>query len=89
MNRVQTSIDGKKRKSGRIGRRVGLVVAVMQVISIILAVVICVYMFRALITKMQTDRCTNGTNMLEHELSRVSEDDDMNEILDELKSRMR
>lgn len=89
MNRVQTSIDGKKRKSGRIGRRVGLVVAVMQVISIILAVVICVYMFRSLITKMQTDRCTNGTNMLEHELSRVSEDDDMNEILDELKSRMR
>ena len=88
MNRVQTSIDGKKRKSGRIGRRVGLVVAVMQVISIILAVVICVYMFRSLITKMQTDRCTNGTNMLEHELSRVSEDDDMNEILDELKSRM-
>lgn len=89
MNRVQTSIDGKKRKSGRIGRRVGLVVAVMQVISIILAVIICVYMFRSLITKMQTDRCTNGTNMLEHELSRVSEDDDMNEILDELKSRMR
>ncbi len=89
MNRVQTFNDGKKRRSGHIGRRVGLVVAVMQVIAIILAVVVCVYMFRSLVTKMQTDRCTNGTNMLEYELSRASEDDDMNEILDGLKSRMR
>lgn len=89
MNRVQNPHGGKKRKNGHIGRRVGLVVGVMQMLSIILAVVICVYMFRELITKVQTDRCTNGTNMLEHELSRVSEDDDINGILDELKSRMR
>lgn len=89
MNRVQAFNGGKKRKNGHLGRRVGLVVAIMQVMAIVLAVIVCVYMFRSLIRNMQTDRCVNGTNMLERELSRVSNDEDMNEILDELKSRMR
>lgn len=86
MKRGQTS--GKKKKYRSIGGKVGRVVAVMQVVSFVLALTICVFMFKSLITRMQEERCTNGTNILAHELERLSGGEDMNQLLDDLKSRM-
>lgn len=88
MKPFQTSQNGQNPKYKRIGQKVGNVVVIMQIIAIVLAVTVCILMFRSLITKMQKERCTNGTNMLARELDRVSEGEDLNQILDELKSRM-
>lgn len=78
----------KNKRYGHIGGKIGCVVAFMQAFSGVLAMTICVYMFNSLITKMQEERCTNGTNMLAYELSRINGSDDANELLDGLKSRM-
>ncbi len=77
---------GRKRK--RIGKKVGNVVVIMQAISVVFAVTICVYMYNSLVRSMQKQICTNGTNALAYELSRVSEEDDINQILDGMKERM-
>ncbi len=78
----------KNEKHGHIGRKIGLVVVIMQMTSVILAMAVCVYMFNSLVTRMQEERCTNGTNVLAYELSRVSDGEDLNQLLDGLKSRM-
>ncbi len=88
MEKAQMPGNGKNRKYGHIGIRVGIVVIVMQAFSFVLAVVICVNMFNTLIKKMQEERCVDGTNMLAYELSRLSGGEDMNQLLDGLKSRM-
>mgnify|MGYP002511623856 CR=1 FL=1 len=80
---------GRKRKNYRgIGLKVGFVVAVMQIISVVLVLSVCVSIFDTMVARMLRERCTNGTNVLEYELSRASEGQDMNEMLDGLKSRM-
>lgn len=85
MERVQRpKID----KNKSIGRKIGYVAALMQVVSVVFAMTVCVFMFKSLITKMQEERCTNGTNILSKELGRVSGTEDMNEVLDDLKNRM-
>lgn len=76
---------GRKRR--RIGKKVGNVVVILQAISVILAVAVCVNMYNSLVRSMQEKICTNGTNLLAYELSRVSEGDDLNQILDGLKAR--
>ncbi len=82
--------EGKKKgKYKRIGAKVGRVVIIMQAISILVVMMVCILMYNSLVTKMQKDRCTNGTNMLAYELSRLSDGQDPNELLDELKERMR
>lgn len=81
--------EGKlKGKYKRIGAKVGRVVIIMQAISIVVVMLVCIFMYNSLVTKMQTDRCTNGTNMLAYELEKLSEGDDPNQLLDELKNRM-
>ena len=81
--------EGKlKGKYKRIGAKVGRVVIIMQAISIAVVMLVCVFLYNSLVTKMQTDRCTNGTNMLAYELDKLSEGDDPNQLLDELKNRM-
>lgn len=77
-----------RRKNGRIGKKVGNVVVIMQAISVVFAVAVCVLMYNSLVRSMQEKICTNGTNMLALELSKVSEGDDINQLLDELKERM-
>lgn len=89
MNRKQMPKGRKRRNFGGIGLKVGLVVAVMQIISVVLVLSVCVSVFNAMADRMLRDRCTNGTNMLAHELSRVPDGTDMNQMLDELKSLMR
>ena len=42
---------GRKRK--RIGKKVGNVVVIMQAISVVFAVTICVYMYNSLVRSMQ------------------------------------
>mgnify|MGYP002510814559 CR=1 FL=1 len=88
MERVQT-VEGKKggRKRKRIGKKVGNVVVIMQAISVVFAVAICVNMYNSLVRSMQEKICTNGTNLLAYELTRVTEGDDLNQVLDGLKKR--
>lgn len=88
MGKEQT-VEGNKgrRKLKRIGKKVGNVVVIMQAISVVLAVTVCVNMYNSLVRSMQQKICTNGTNLLAYELSRVSEEDDLNQVLDGLKKR--
>lgn len=88
MEKMAMPAGGKDRRYLSIGIKVGSVVVAMQVLSVVLAMVISVFMFRNLIREMQKERCTNGTNMLARELGLVSGDEDMNAILDELKELM-
>ena len=85
-NQFSKGSAGKKYK--RIGQKVGNLVVIMQVVSVIFAVAMCVTMFRSLTTKMLKERCTNGTNMLAYTLGQTSSGGDMNQLLDELKARM-
>ena len=85
MKKIQRA-NGRKYK--RIGQKVGNMVVIMQIVSVIFAVAMCVTMFRNLTTKMLKERCTSGTNMLSYVLSQADETTDMNELLDGLKSRM-
>ncbi len=90
MGKVQTQNGVKKKRYWSIGLKVGFIVAILEAVSVTVAVVICVNMFNALITRMQTVRCTNGTNMLARELEQMSGDteQDMNALLDDLKAHM-
>lgn len=90
MGKVQTQNGVKKKRYWSIGLKVGFIVAILEAVSVTVAVVICVNMFNALITRMQTVRCTNGTNMLARELEQMSGDteQDMNALLDDLKANM-
>lgn len=88
MEKVQRPNGEKGRKNKSIGWKIGYVAALMQVVSVVFAMTICVFMFKSLITKMQEERCVNGTNILSKELERVSDGEDMNQVLDDLKSRM-
>ena len=85
-NQASQARGGKKYR--RIGQKVGNMVVMMQVASVIFAVAMCVIMFRSLTTKMLKDRCTNGTNMLSYVLSQTDGGADMNQVLDDLKGRM-
>ncbi len=90
MGKVQTQNGVKKKRYWSIGLKVGFIVAILEAVSVTVAGGICVNMFNALITRMQTVRCTNGTNMLARELERMSGDteQDMNALLDDLKANM-
>lgn len=87
MDTVRMPEGTKVRKRTRIGLKIGCAAALMQMLSVVLAVSICVYMFRELVTEMQGDRCTTGTDMLAYELERIPEGGDINQMLDGLKSR--
>ena len=82
---IKRKTGGRKRK--RIGKKVGNVVVIMQAVSVVFAVAVCVNMYNSLVRSMQEKICTSGTNLLAYELSRVSEGDDLNQVLDELKAR--
>ena len=86
MSKIQLPKSGKKYK--RIGQKVGNMVVIMQIVSVIFAVGMCTIMFRSLATGMLKERCTNGTNMLAYVLSQADGSEDKNELLDELESRM-
>ena len=76
MSKIQLPKSGKKYK--RIGQKVGNMVVIMQIVSVIFAVGMCTILFRSLCTGMLKERCTNGTSMLAYVLSRPdgSEDKD-------------
>ena len=86
MKKIQQTNGSKKYR--RIGKKVGNMVVIMQVISVIFAVAMCVTMFRSLTTKMLKERCTNGTNILAYILSQTGEGADLDQLLDGLKTRM-
>ncbi len=85
---IHISKNEKRAKHKKIALKIGGVVVAMQVISILLVMIICIFMYNSLITKMQKVRCTNGTNMLSYLLNQASGDGEMNQLLDGLKSRM-
>lgn len=84
----RTQMKEGRRKNKRIGKKVGNVVVIMQAISVVFAVAVCVNMFNSLVRSLQQEICTNGTSMLAHELERISAEDDINQVLDGLKERM-
>ena len=86
MSKIQLPKSGKKYR--RIGQKVGNMVVIMQIVSVIFAVGMCTIMFRSLATGMLKERCTNGTNMLAYVLSQTDGTEDKNKLLDELESRM-
>ena len=88
MKKIEFSKGSPEGKQTRIGKKVGNVVVIMQMISVVFAVGMCVIMFRSLATNMLEQRCTNGTNMLHYVLSQSDGTGDVNQLLDELKSRM-
>ena len=88
MKKRKFSKSSSEGKQTRIGKKVGNVVVIMQMISVVFAVGMCVIMFRSLATGMLEQRCTNGTNMLSYVLSQSGGAEDPNQLLDELKSRM-
>ncbi len=88
MKKNGTPQNSAGRKQVRIGQKVGKIVIIMQIISVIFAVAMCVTMFRSLAMGMLEQRCTNGTNMLAFALERSGDAEDVNQLLDELKSRM-
>ena len=89
MEKIRLSGSGVNGKRKRIGQKVGNVVAIMLIVSILLSVALCIVIFRTLVTGMLRDRCVNGTNMLAYELERLEEGEDATQLLDELKNRMR
>ena len=88
MKKTEFSQKSAQGKQTRIGKKVGNVVVIMQMISVVFAVGVCVIMFRSLATGMLEQRCTNGTNMLDYLLSQSDGTGDVNQLLDELKKRM-
>ena len=89
MKKNQFSNEGTMGKKGkRIGQKVGKVVAIMLAVSIFAAVAICVLMFDALVMESLRDQCVYGTNVLEYEMSRMTEDTDETVMLDQLKEYM-
>ena len=88
MKKIEFSQKSTEGKQTRIGKKVGNVVVIMQMISVVFAVGMCVIMFRSLATGMLEQRCTNGTNMLDYVLGQTGGTEDVNQLLDDLKSRM-
>ena len=88
MNNVQLPRGEKANKYKKIGMKVGLVVVIMQVVSGLLAVAVCVLIFNSLVTGMLEERCTSGTNMLMHEFGTIEDGEDMTQLLDNLKELM-
>ena len=66
---VQSEND---KKTKRIGRKVGNLVAVMLGVSITLVVLLCVLMFYRLTMSMMQSECVTGTNVLAYELAAYS-----------------
>ncbi len=85
MDKIQQT---SSRKYKRIGRKVGNMVVIMQMISVFFAVTVCVAMFRSLTTSMLKEQCTNGTSMLAYALGQAEEGQDLNQLLDDLKNNM-
>lgn len=88
MEKNQVSADGKERRYVSIGLKVGVVVTFMQIVSIALAVSVCVNAFNSMAMRMLKDRCVSAADMLTYELGRLPEGEDVNQVLDDLKSRM-
>ena len=63
MDRDSMPVNRGSKKFRSIGRKVGIVVAVMQLVSVVVAMVISVWMFSSLITRMQQESCVNGTSI--------------------------
>ena len=76
------------KKTKRIGRKGGNLVAVMLGVSITLVVLLCVLMFYRLTMSMMQSECVTGTNVLAYELAAYSGDEDKTELLDALKKEM-
>ena len=85
MKEYKPSGNGRQKRSGQ---KVGQVVVLILSISIFVTVALSVTMFRSLTTKLTTERCVNATSMLEYALNGADRRQDINQLLDELKSRM-
>ncbi len=88
MEKVQIFKGRKSENYRSIGLKVSQVVAIMQVVSVLLIMAVCIFTSNSLVTKMLEERCVSGTNVLAHELGQISDDEDINQFLNDLKKRM-
>ena len=71
----------------RIGKKVGNIVAIMLIVSIVVTVFLGIAMSYRITMSMLQDKCISGTNVLSLAIQTGGLPDDMNAFLDELKSR--
>ncbi len=79
----------KNTKVKHLGRRINALMTCLQVVSMILVVSLCIYMFYNLAMSLLRDRCINATNVLAYELDGYVGPEDKNITLDELKGLLR
>ena len=91
-NGTKNKIENKNKKKKRmlhLGPKVGVVQALLLVLSIALVVQLSVSMFRKLTMNMLQNQCVSGTNMLAYELENYAAPDaDMTKLLDDLKEQL-
>jgi len=88
MEKIVSKSKNSGKKTRRIGRKVGNLVAAMLGVSITMVVILCVLMFYRLTMSMMEDVCVSGTNVLAYELANYSGPDDRTALLDALKEQM-
>ncbi len=77
----------KKTRIHHLGRKVGVVVACLLILSIGIVVQVCVAEFRDLTVSILEYQCVSGTNMLAYEMAEHPEGGDMTQVLDDLKEQ--
>lgn len=88
MSRTWNSGVQKEGKRTTIARRIGTVAIIMMVIAMAVIMTMGISATRYTITNIFEQQCETDTKLLEYELSMLPADTDINEALDDLKSRM-
>mgnify|MGYP002423787579 CR=1 FL=1 len=78
----------RNRRMLHLGRKLNVVAAVLQIVSMIVVVALCVSMFYSLTMGLLRNQCVNGTNMLAYQLEHYSGSEDKTQMLDELKEQL-
>ena len=77
-----------KRKTRRIGQKVGNIVAWLLAGCIAVVLALCVWMFHGLTMNILQEQCSDYANLLAYELENHPEDQDPTEMMDQLKERL-
>ena len=77
-----------KRKTRRIGQKVGNIVAWLLAGCIAVVLALCVWMFHGLTMNILQEHCADYANLLAYELENHPEDQDPTEMMDQLKERL-
>ena len=78
----------KEKKFVRLGLKVGIVVALLLIVSTSVVIQLSISMSRSLATDILEDQCLDSANALVYQLRKISEPQDVNQMLDELKEEL-